>query len=229
MPTTLPPLSKDLLLCWRADRGTFSDVAGTTPAVADGTVALWLDQSANGIHGGQSTSGARPTLKANQINGMPCLRFDGGDYLDMANAYTPVETTMYAVIKIPSTSVYTMTCGRPNSLQWRMDGRKQRFVNSGVADIGFGTNLAAANTWVQINGSWNLTNGVFRQGRAADGSVTGTNGLSAIFRFGVQTGSGGFLQEYFQTDLAFLATFQGVHTTGQRQTIEDWINSVYGV
>jgi len=230
MATILPPLAKDILLCWRGDSGTFSDVAGTTPATADGTlVALIKDQSANGIHGGQATSAARPTLKTNQINGMPCLRFDGADYLDMANTYTPVESTMYAVIKIPSTSVYTMTCGRPNSLQWRMDGRKQRFVNSGVADIGFGTNTLASNTWGQINASWNLTNAVFRQASAADGTATGTNGLNAIFRFGVQTGNAGFLQEYYQTDLAFLVTYQGIHTAGQRQTVEAWITSVYGV
>lgn len=54
-------------------------VPGATPG---GAVSTWADRSGNANDASQATSGLRPTLLTNQLNGRPVLRFDGlGDYL----------------------------------------------------------------------------------------------------------------------------------------------------
>jgi hypothetical protein len=75
-----------LLLDASAASTLFSDTAGSTPATADGTtIARWNDGSANALNVTQSTAGSRPTLKTNIKNGLPILRFDGGDSLTRAS------------------------------------------------------------------------------------------------------------------------------------------------
>lgn len=54
-------------------------VPGATPG---GAVSTWADRSGNANDASQATSGLRPTLLTNQLNGRPVLRFDGlGGYL----------------------------------------------------------------------------------------------------------------------------------------------------
>lgn len=76
----LPSSESGLRVWYRAGYGYWQDTAGTTAATADATaVARWDDQSGNGYNLTQSTSGKRPQLKTNIINGNPVLRFDGSD------------------------------------------------------------------------------------------------------------------------------------------------------
>jgi hypothetical protein len=49
-----------------------------------GAVSAWGDRTSNAYSFTQGTAGNRPTLTAAQINGLPVLRFDGGDWLSMS-------------------------------------------------------------------------------------------------------------------------------------------------
>jgi hypothetical protein len=226
---TLPPLAKDLQFCFRSDTGTYSDTAGITPATADGTaVALWRDQSDNANDVAQPTLANRPLLKTNQINGLPCLRFDGtDDYLSFVNVLALPAWTAYAVVKADDAFVRTILCGNDHSAQWRIDGRQNRLVDANVADIGFGTHLMDFGTWTQVNVSWDLTNGIFRMNSAADGTVTLANSGYVALRYLGSNVTGGAKE--VARDVACVLLYSTLHTTGQRQSVESWINGIFGV
>jgi hypothetical protein len=225
------PFPDDLELLLRSDAGLYSDLAGTTPATADGTaIALWQDQSGNFNHLAQPTSGARPVVKTNQINGLPCVRFDGvDDFCYLTNAFIPAGYTAYAVVKVSGVTVKTIISGRPLAMQWRIDALTQRLVDANTADIGFATNPFTASTWTQINVSWDFTTGIFRQAGTANGSVSAANHAFGVFRFvGAALLTAG-LDEYFAGDLACLMIYSGLHDTNQRQAVEAWITAELGV
>lgn len=228
-----PPITDNLQFYFRSDVGTFQDTAGSTPASSDSdSVARWNDARGGEPYLFQSTSGSRPTLQTNEINGLPCLRFDGtNDFFIFSHRLIPVTRTMYAVVKVPGTGVYTLLAGSTSSLQWRIDNLKQRYVDANVADIGSSTTGISSGTWSQINASWDIPTrgGVFRSNKAADGTVTGASGVDAeqpILGFGRK-----FVAdvESFATDIALLMLYYGIHTTGERQSIENWITSEFGV
>lgn len=80
-PAFLPSVPLPPVTLWlKADAGTFTTSAMSTPATADGDrVGGWQDQSGNGRHATQATGAARGTLKTNIQNGLPVVRLDGSD------------------------------------------------------------------------------------------------------------------------------------------------------
>ena len=85
-----------------ADHGSISVSTG---------VSEWRDKSGNGKKLSQSTSGARPALTLNALNGLPVVTFDGTD--DVLNAATASDwtflhdstgSTVIAVVKAGNTS-----------------------------------------------------------------------------------------------------------------------------
>jgi hypothetical protein len=88
-PVAVPatPPTTNMVLHVKADDGVYTDTGRTTPATLDGdTIAGWADFSGQNNHGSQGTAASRPTLKLNQINGEPSLRFDGtADHISIPN------------------------------------------------------------------------------------------------------------------------------------------------
>ncbi len=75
-PTTAPPVNIAGLQLWlRADAGV----------PASGSLASWTDLSGNGNNAAQASAGAQPQVVAGQINGLPVVRFNGSQYLDLPN------------------------------------------------------------------------------------------------------------------------------------------------
>jgi hypothetical protein len=73
-----------LALWLAADSGVFTDTARTTPSANGDPVGGWADQSTNGFHPQQATSGARPTYRTS-VGGRPGIEFDGSDdWLDLS-------------------------------------------------------------------------------------------------------------------------------------------------
>jgi hypothetical protein len=222
----LPPYESTLQYVYRADEGTFSDLAGTTPATTDGTTVLrWVDAGGGSNYLGHASAG--PQLKTNRINGLPSLLFDGSSqFLQFLNRFVNPYRTIYAVVRSSSTVTSTLNCGTAVSLQWRLDNLKMRLVSTGTADIGFATNAMASNTWTQINVSWDRTQGIFRQAGAANGTASLSTGANhACEFFGANSGS----SEFFAGDLAVLLEYAGIHDTTHRQAVEAWITGIWGV
>jgi hypothetical protein len=233
---SLPPYSSTLQYLYRADAGTYSNSAGTTPAGDGDTVEYWADQS-----GGSNYlfSLVGPTLATGQVNGLPALSFNGtSNLLEFSNLFVSIPRTIYAVVNpsLPTSGTAgTIVCGETSSLQWRIDNSSgsilQRLVDANTADIGLASS-ALSSGYQQINVSWDGNNGVFRQGGASAGSVGPTGSYQAYLAtefLGARDVAGTGLTEYFPGHLAMIAEFRGVHTTTQRQAVEAWIAGIWGV
>lgn len=222
----MPPDEQNLRYLFRADTGVFQDVAGTIPAIGGTSVRLWKDQSGNYLDLGRDAPG--PMLLVNQINGLPALRFTGSEWFHFTNVFIAPERTIYVVLKISDTGILTIVAGGLHSLQWRLDNLKMRFVETAIVDIGSATSPMSSGTWTQANSSWNGTSGLFRQNGSANGGVSKSySAVSSPCRvFGYNKVVDG---EFFKGDLSLLMEYSVVHDTSTRQSVESWINSVWGV
>lgn len=85
---------KGLIYDPAATGAVFQDTAGTTASTANDPVGKLLDQSPNGYHALQATSGSKPTLRTS--GGLSYVEFDGSsDFL--ATAFTTIAQPMTVV------------------------------------------------------------------------------------------------------------------------------------
>ena len=108
-----------LRLWLEADRGVYTDDAGTTPATTDGdAIGCWKDQSGNGYDVIQATADNKPLLKlaANGIKGKPTILFDGtDDYLNrMIDDFLTTDSvgSIFLVVKFVALGVRNMISSR---------------------------------------------------------------------------------------------------------------------
>jgi hypothetical protein len=78
-------------------------------------VSAWASQgSVAGVSATQSTGAAKPTLVPGAIGGRPVLRFDGGDYLEIAyNASLDPASALTLAVVCRSTTTSRVVIGRP--------------------------------------------------------------------------------------------------------------------
>jgi hypothetical protein len=226
------PYSDQLNFLFRADQGVFSNFAGTTAAVNDDYAKRWNDTSGDFALGLDSTSA--PIFKTAQLGSFPAIRFNGTtNYLAFLSTAIHDETTTYAVLKRDGAGVLTILSGPTSALQYRIDDGYQRLVDAGTADIGTSSVLIPDTTWSSVNMTYDagLADGTFRVDGTAAGSVSIAG--PAAFREQSVVGcglNGGITpNEFFKGDIFFLAQFSGIHTTGEREAVEAWITSTFGV
>lgn len=74
------------LAMWlKSDVGVFQSSGGSAAILDGDVVGEWQDQSGNGRHVTQATTANKPTLRLSQLNGLPALQLDGGDFLTRAS------------------------------------------------------------------------------------------------------------------------------------------------
>lgn len=146
---------------FRPDAGTFQDTALTTAAASDGDpVGGWQNQNTAGDDVVQATTNAKPTLKLNIKNGMPVLRCDAGDYLQVTYAATLNQPfTVFAVAMLDPTAVdddvaYHITDSVTGTQMWL---RKNPFSTPDTWQIR--TSAALAGDTADSN--WNIWTAVF--------------------------------------------------------------------
>ena len=81
--------SPGLRLWLRSDAGIATN--------AGGWVTQWADQSGNNNDAFQTKGTAAPELVANEVNGLPVLRFDGGDTVDFTTRLLTIRTVFWVV------------------------------------------------------------------------------------------------------------------------------------
>lgn len=96
----------NLVLWLRADMGVYKD-AGSTLASNSDTVQRWTDQSGNGYHANQATSGSRPTYLTNQVNSLPGISFNSKHLLVTNNSDLNLNTDSSCFVVISHQSIPT--------------------------------------------------------------------------------------------------------------------------
>ena len=94
------PPTTALLAHYEADSEVFTD-AGTTPAADGEAVYQWNDQSGNGNHLTQTTSGDRPLYQTAEQNGLAGIQFVSTDFIGRAGTiFTNGPATVYVAAKV---------------------------------------------------------------------------------------------------------------------------------
>ena len=94
---------------------------------------LWLDQSGHNNHASQTLGTAIPRLVPNGVNGLPVMRFDGGDVVNFTTRLTTIRTVFWVVkedaaaaagyrplLGDPWTADFAAGSGAPGTI-WRND------------------------------------------------------------------------------------------------------------
>lgn len=202
-------------------------------------VAQWDDESGNGWHLTQPTSGLEPIYKTGIINGLPVLRFDGAGaryaYADSVFGGLS-EGEMFVVIKLVNDPPNVSS----KAGAWNFGSSSNRShypFTDGVVYESFGS-TARKNTGdpTPSLASWRLYNPASSSTEwtsRIDGSVhftTATNTVgfpSSAIEFGSNYVGG--TREFVDGDIAELIIYDNVLSSAYRTTVEDYIADKYGL
>ena len=212
---------------WKADSIT---------GLADGTqVDTWSDSSSNGRNATQTGAG-RPTFKTNILNGLPVVRFDGGDHMIISSYTHGSKFAIFAVVIENSTTgtQYVFEQGTSSSQQvylWK-DGSQVMYF--GYHD---GT------TWRDYTKTWSPTVGVayiLDGGTGATNNVVGISGTTdstpARTGYPVSASQGANIGRsfslssgYFNGDIAEIIIYNADLSIVERALVRNYLSRKWGV
>jgi hypothetical protein len=205
------------------------------------TVATWYDQSGNGYHATQATTGRQPSFISagaiNTQNGRPTLVFSGGQTLQSAANATQISTsgnitTSNFVFQTNTISSYFWSNGDPGSNRYNIHapwGTGLTYFD--VGDIGSGGRMYGVQTWRSYSIGTFIRNGsqgdVYRNGQGCiSNSLLSTSVTStANMWIGSNGGAGGFITG----SVAELTSFVTALSTADRTTVENNQSTYYSV
>lgn len=208
-------------------------------ALADGDPdAAWPDRSDNEFDAAQATSGNQPTFQTNEINGQPCVRFDGAD--DFLSSPAPADTkpfTAFAVVKVGAGGSYMaimsaydpLAGGATQGMEWRINpSGNQELLKQETALIGASTTALTPGTWVKLIVTYSETGEyTFYLNGVADG--TGTNDQTFVAGTETALGSIGLgSTEFWNGDMAAVGKFDSVLVGDDWTLLNDSLDDKYG-
>ena len=238
--TSQGPISIPNLKLWlRAD---------SLNGLADGTaVSTWMDESGNGFNVTQSTVASQPIFKTGQINGLPVLRFNGSTTGLQGNFSGSITAkTMFVVTKLATlTPTGTAAGGAPatvmnaagnvfDSIVYNEHTAKRwmhgsDFFNrtpnmvSPTDETSLGPYLIAIRS---TTSDYKLyRNGVQLQAAATYSPPTFTSGIFVIGRRYSGTAS----NEWYYGDIAEVLIYDRALSDAERQSVEAYLKSKYGI
>jgi len=183
---------------------------------------LWLDQSGNNNHASQTLGTAIPRLVPNEVNGLPVMRFDGGDVVKFTTRLTTIRTVFWVVkedttappgyrplLGDSSTADFAGGYGAPGPI-WRNDCCWNDAVVGGQ-------------TWV--NGTPVDGRGVTRPRTMSVISLVTTADVRAS-NFGLAPG---YESWPWWGDLAELIVYDRPLAARERRSVEEYLLSKYGI
>lgn len=186
--------------------------------------AQWDDLSGNGRHATQATSGSRPTIVTNALNGRQVRRFDGiNDFLQCAMSLSQ-PYSFFGVFKLNSSlqNKLRLIDATPNRYSVN-NNNPSLFVNSFA---GANVSVSPAGTNARIFSS--VINGLSSLA-ALDGVATignsGTNSLGSTLYFGTNFDS----TQWHDGDIAEILVFPTALSTENRRRIEGYLSSKYNI
>lgn len=235
-PSFADPSSLTGLAAWhRADRGVWSDGAGTTPATDTGAVLRWDDLSGNGRHALRYGADPTPTLAAAAIGGRPALDSGGNGRLAPAATWTlPAAHTVFAVLGHSSG-------GRPDLIAILDDATSTGTNSSGTLALYFsywpgwwyagGTGAAPNSSTAPLPNpavvglrSDGTTIAKFRCGTAAEWTAPPTGKVQAV----AWSIGGGQTNVPYNFRIAELIAYDRCLAAGEMELIWSYLSSRYG-
>jgi hypothetical protein len=195
------------------------------------TVTTFNDQ--NGSFNA-SIAGGDPTFKTNQINGLPAVEYDGNDAHDTGHVQnTSDDLSFYAVIDIgPSYQASdTLFFGRFDGTRYSYGIKTDGALRFSYGDTPLGPGSAgdiptgaSLNTAI-FDGS---TGTAFVDGvQKLTGSYTPAGG-SGTDHIGARGKSTGFDEE-FDGQIAEILTYSVAHSSATQQSVETYLQNIYGL
>ncbi len=221
-----------------------SQIAGLSDG---GAITTWTDASGNGRNATQAgTATLKPTYKTAILNGKPVVRFDGGDWLDVATVTTlgiAALTTGHTIFVAYKT---VASSGNP------FIGSNYFTPSNGINVVGFAatqiTNLrggsqsthvatATQDTNWHIGTHWYSGGAVKTFGGWRDGAgltlnpSNGAFGDTSTFESTQvwRLGRWGDLGIYFGGDIAEVIMYASALSTANRQAVEQYLSAKYGI
>lgn len=202
-----------------------TDIAGLTlwlnadaivGLVNDDPVATWEDESGNNDDATQGTGANQPTYKTNIVNGLPVVRFDGGnDYLQTTSL---TAQTLFIVCNHGDGATFSnyRRLIQPTAAAFHYYG------DNGTGNYAIGAGITGGN--FRVNGAATMSAGTLSAFRVvgieADAAATDT------YPIGISIG--GFSQ-HLLGDIAEIVAYSGVLSGGDRILVETYLMDKYGI
>lgn len=208
------------------------------------SVATWNDQSASNLDVSQSVAGRKPKYETNELNGKPIVRFDSGDALSVSLTLSQIVAAdaadIFVVLKQDGneTNNTTFQINAPdatNRLNSHMTWSNSIYFDMGDINSGARTSVAQPSGWdnafhyvelyrptsdaVEI-----LVDGVVIKNATFTDDIDITK--TATFAVGAETDAGA---NGLRGDIAVILIYNRALTATERQDVEDYFTSKYGL
>ncbi len=185
-----------------------------------GPLSTWFDQSGLGNHATQGVEAAKPLIVANQLNGLPVVRFDGSDdMLNLSNVMSGAAGgEIIAVLKVPEPA------SRINAL-WHFGTANGSLYYNGSRYDDFGSNNgsiypAPAASALQAYHCYNVSTGGGLWLERFNGSVTRRRTAQPLaFRSDPLIGKRQGYSEYLKGDIAEILVYDRALTDSEREAV----------
>lgn len=233
----------------KADGTLFQLIDGTTAAVADNDVVGYWTDAGSGLKPltAAANDTTRPTLKTNNLNGKPIVRFDGSNDVLRHTAATPFGAgngawTMFVVMKLTSTGATQYPLGGGNAASAGTSLFFEVLDTDDHLDIGTGNSADASCAAASFTyGAWkiitirhaNLANidaieaWIGTTAQTITGPATAMN-LPATFNFSVGSLAGAGTA-CATVDIAELITYDSALSVNAREQTYNYLKAKYGL
>ena len=216
------PVVAGLTQWLRADKGLYQTTDTSSPVTTNGqTVGLWQDQSGNGNHATQASSGLRPTYASSvaAANNRQALSFDNSnDTMTTTNA-TPSTLTIFVVWACADTAGNHRAV-ESNTINWFLgtNGSMAYYSNGGVKNSAMTNNQFYIEMVNQDTGVGTL----WKDGTQIAGTITAYDPVTLLLgdaTFGQPTN--GYIAE--------VIVFNSTLSSPNRKLIEGYLGTRYNI
>lgn len=189
-------------------------------------VATWSDLSGNGYNATQGTASKRPTYQTSEINGKPCVRFDGVDDFLRCSSFSQAQPL-------------TVLCvGNSISGGRFFDGATSRLLigyQGGTDVIFFAGTVNAQFSGYALPWPWRYYTGVFNAASSqqfVNGASVGTANPGNQSLVDLHVGCGYYLgvpAEFLSGDIAELIIYNSSLSAGNLALLHAYTASKYGL
>jgi hypothetical protein len=228
--------------------------ADAITGLSDGaTLTNWLDQSGLGNNAGMGTESFKPTYQTNEVNGLPCVRFDGtDDRMDIVTADMLAASnnaagfTAFAYVNLSSPSnasrdIYSISNGVDGTAvrikfgqravtlgEWSMSGRR---LDADTAQNLVGNQTQTGWQLITVVSDWANSDAFIYRGTSTEASTTTwltAGNTSATDALACHIGSAPSAgSEFWIGDIAELAVYDNAVASGDRTALWDYFQAKY--